>query len=370
MSDTWIMTLCLVGSMPGAWFILKLIFKNSIIRTLGWWSVLLVYLCCEMYYFVGKYGVVHIWWALPTAFIVGTAIFLYFKAKLSKPLDDAIQQLREISQGNLRIEDLKYNGDKENEVGVLWDVVQKLRANLSEIVKDVKRNSDDLNRISSALSQGSSRLSQGSAEQASSVEEVSATLEQFASNIQQNSENAKVSEQIATNAQSTMNEVVAQTRKAVEANRIIAEKIKVINAIAAQTNILALNASVEAARAGDGGKGFAVVAGEVRKLAELSRTAADEIVALALDSYSLTESAGNQIDELLHKIGQVSQVVQEISVSSDEQSKGAREINNAIHELDKVTQDHASSSEMFANSSQELASQSQQLTQRIAYFKL
>ena len=158
--------------------------------------------------------------------------------------------------------------------------------------------------------------------------------------------------------------------KALGANQEIAEKINVINAIAVQTNILALNASVEAARAGEHGKGFAVVAQEVRKLAEVSKNAADEIVGLTQASFTLSKEAEEAMEITIPKIGQTSQLVQEIADSSKEQSNGAMQVNNAIQQLNGVTQQNASASEELAATAEEMASQAENLRQSVRFFKL
>src|SRR5690606_14141548 len=114
-------------------------------------------------------------------------------------------------------------------------------------------------------------------------------------------------------------ESVQQT---VSAMKDIAKKIGIIDDIAYQTNLLALNAAIEAARAGEHGKGFAVVAAEVRKLAERSQVAAQEIGQLASSSVQMAEMAGKLLDEMVPSINKTSDLVQEISAASEEQSSG------------------------------------------------
>jgi methyl-accepting chemotaxis protein len=244
-----------------------------------------------------------------------------------------------------------------------------LARSLSGIVREVQSVVGSLASASQEVSATAQSLSQASSEQAAGVEETSASIEQMTASIAQNTENAKITDGIATQAATEAargGEVVKATAAAMKQ---IASKISIIDDIAYQTNLLALNAAIEAARAHEHGKGFAVVAAEVRKLAERSQIAAQEISKVASDSVDLAEQAGVMFDALVPNIRKTSDLVQEISAASEEQSSGVRQINSAVIQLSQTTQINAASSEELAATSEEMSAQAEQLGRLMAVFK-
>ncbi|HKL08413.1 MAG TPA: methyl-accepting chemotaxis protein, partial [Bacteroidales bacterium] len=260
--------------------------------------------------------------------------------------------------------------EQQDEVGMLAKALNRMVVQLRDIVETVDLSADNIASASQQTSSGSQQLSQGANEQASSAEEVSSSMEEMASNIQQNTDNAQQTEKISVEASEGIKKVAEAAQESLESIRQIADKITVVNDIAFQTNILALNAAVEAARAGEHGKGFAVVAAEVRKLAERSKVAADEIVGLSNKSVKVTEDAGEFMMEIIPNIEKTAKLVQEISAASMEQNSGADQVNNAIQQLNQVTQQNAAASEELATSSEELSSQADQLKDNISYFSI
>lgn len=359
--------LIIVATIPVAWFILKLIFKKSIMFKFSFITVsftLFVTVTKTLEMLGGIPALQFI--VTPFNVIVGALVFMYINKILRKPLESSIAQLKELSEGNLQIK--TQANESKDELGILTNSIHTLTMKLQSIIGDVTTNADNLVGASIQVSSASEQLSQGANEQASSIEEISSTMEEISSNIDQNAQNAQITEKVSNEANFSIKEIAEKSQKAVEANKQIANKITVINDIAFQTNLLALNAAVEAARAGEHGRGFAVVATEVRKLAENSKKAAEEIVGLAQSGLKLTEEAGEVMLKIIPKIDNTSKLVKEIAAASIEQNNGAGQVNSAIQQLNNVTQQNAASSEELATSAEQLAAQAEQLRDAISFF--
>ncbi len=272
-----------------------------------------------------------------------------------------------ISNGDLRTSlDVKL----KDEIGILAQSLHNMQEKLKEIVSNIIIGAENILSASQQMNSNSQQVSEGASEQASSVEEVSSTIEQFSSKIQQNSDNSQQTEKIATQVAMGIKEGNQSSEISVNSMKEIALKISIINDIAFQTNILALNAAVEAARAGEHGKGFAVVAQEVRKLAERSKIAADDIDRLTKSGVEVSEKAGKQLSDIVPEIERTSRLVQEIAAANMEMYTGSTYVTNAMEQLNKVTLQNAASSEQMASSAAELANQAKLLKESVSYFKV
>jgi methyl-accepting chemotaxis protein len=246
---------------------------------------------------------------------------------------------------------------------------------INRLTQGLAEGADQVRDASKQVSTSSQELARSTGEQASALEETSAALEQMSAMTQTNATHASEANNHtdqARDAAQAGDRTMQRLAEAMDAINHSAEKIsriiKVIEEIAFQTNLLALNAAVEAARAGEHGKGFAVVADEVRSLAQRAAQAAGETSQLIEESVGRaaegTQVAGEFAEALtgiVADITKVSDLVSGITTASQEQAQGISQVNSAMGQIDKLTQGNAAGSEQSAAAAEQLSAQADTL---------
>ena len=313
--------------------------------------------------------------------VLGVILSIVIARGFSLPLGQAVAVLEQVADGDLTV---SLDVDTRDEVGRMAGALNRAVEKLNSTLQEVADSAANASSSSQQLAAAAENIASGAQEQAASLEETSASLEEITAAVRQSADNANQASQLAacskdsalqgqdvvTNAITAMSEINAASAK-------ISDIISTIDEIAFQTNLLVVNAAVEAARAGDEGRGFAVVASEVRSLAQRSAVAAKEIKVLIQDSLRKVDAGSglvNRSGETLHgivgSVKRVTDIVGEIAAASGEQSTGIEQVNTAMTQMDQVTQSNSAQTEELSATAQSLSEQSAHLMELVSTFTL
>ena len=314
--------------------------------------------------------------------IFSSVVSGFYIGKLIRPIRDIVDEAHKMAEGNFMF--ASKLDKRDDEIGELSHSFDTMRNRFVEVISEVLAASSEIANAANELHKGSEDLAQRTEYQASSLEETASSMEEMASTIKSSAQNSVDGNNVMIASRNAVIEggsVIANTTKMIEevyeASAKIKDITKVIENIAFQTNILALNASVEAARAGDQGRGFAVVASEVRNLAQNSQSSAKDITTLIEDIYEKINKSAEMarhsqeiFTDIEAKIEETSKIMNDISQTAIEQESGVDQVNTAVTKMDNITQQNAALVEQSTAASRSLLDQANHLEDIMSFFKV
>jgi methyl-accepting chemotaxis protein len=297
------------------------------------------------------------------------ALGFFTVRNISIPVASMLGSLRDMARGE---GDLTKRAPviSQDEIGQMGRHFNAFVDRLEDIILDFRDGAGTLATASAQISGSSQGLSQGTSEISSTVSNTTSRLSRLSDLVAENAESSREMEEMATKGAADAEESGRAVSETVGAMSAIVSKITIIEDIAYKTHLLSMNAAIEAALAGEHGRGFAVLSAEVRRLAETSRRAAEEVSGLASSSLTVAERSGKLISALVPAIRRTADLVQKVAASSHEQARGIGEINEAFRQVEQVTQSHSAAAEELSSTAEEMAAQAETLNNLVGSFRV
>lgn len=303
---------------------------------------------------------------------------------LRKTIEDVARILKEMADGNLAVDVAKNEDYYIGDFRVLSESLKTIRADLTNVMRNISQIAGQVDTSADQVSTGAQTLSQGTLEQSVSIEGLVSNVTTITTQIQDSAVRCGNASELVDKATGFADEADAKMQQLTEATRNIDRSsnqigtiIKTIEDIAFQTNILSLNASIEAAHAGEAGKGFSVVADEVRDLAKKSSEAAKNtgsLIGRSIEDVKIgTESTHDAVSamQVIHDcIQSIKELMDEIAAASVQQSEMIASVEKGIKEISGVVQTNSAAAEKSAAVSEELSTQAKTLNSLLGQFRI
>lgn len=356
---------------PVAYFLISRNLKNTLLFHAARFLLLFLSVTALLFYLVGVLGTIHLVWVIPVMAGLLYVSIVLTRRFIAKSLSGLNESIKSIAGGNLSQRFLE-KADVRVKDGLtdVYKSLDRLVVNQSNVTKKLIKELEHTRQVNSEVTQRASDIFEKVTNQASTLEEISASMEEMLTNIEQNASNSKQTESIANKSASNISVVNKAVEGAVDSVKDIISKTSIINEFAMKTNLLSLNAAVEAANAGEYGRGFSVVAAEVRKLAENSKNTSNDINVLSTKSLKTFERSVKLLATVIPEIQKTAALVQEISGATQEQRMGAEQINSAMQQLNAFTQENATALDDLNTYSEALDKSFNKLNKTIALFKM
>ena len=344
--------------------IVRLIFKKSVLTKIGYVIIFITIVTFTIEH-LGIPRSVGIPFRL--IIVIGGILFLQKDIKILRRHTDLLKNISKFDlQEEINEKDLK----RKDEIGEISNSLKDMKIELSKIIQQIKNNSLDLSGASIQLSSISQQISDSTNIQASSTQQISASMQQMLATIESNTEKAKDTNKITISSTKKLEQNKKMIITTLDSVGEITEKISIISEIANKTDMLSINAAIEASKAGEAGKGFAVVAQEVRKLADKTAAASQEIEKLSQKNKNISQVTSKELEKIIPEILKSSNLINNIVIASQEQQGGVEAINNSIIQLTDTTNQNSASAQEMSASSNELSKQAEKLKKIVSVFKL
>jgi len=287
--------------------------------------------------------------------------------RLFRTVDKAVAFAKKISKGDLTE---TIETDSDDEIGQLTRSLNDMSEQLRAIISNLIQSSVAIDEFGKALKMNATDFATFAEKQKNSANEVSTSIGEMVRNIEISSKNADGTSQISRKAAEELQNGIQWTMNTKESIAKIVSQIAAITEIADTTKLLALNASIEAGRAGEFGKSFSVVAGEVRKLAERTKAVAITISGTSVSAQQIATETGALMTNLNPDIQRTVQLVQEISALSNEQFSAINRINETMQQLNFLAEQNSGFAHKLIDYSQQFEARAKSLNDSVKFFKL